>query len=331
MVTDEQLVELLSTTMKLATDDVFPRPGLLGNAAVRRPRRISWPSPGGLAAALAASGAVAIAVLAVALLGHGRAPDAGGPIGLPSATTPPATTLAGLRSELGILRRSQRPADRLPAWQVAAAQLQRCSNCLTVGTLMPGQTRLLTTIRRSRADVSERARERIYLVLGTVPRSWRDSIASGWRQPGGSGAGLHLSLVGMTESRTPGSQPVDTLLNYTRQSMPAATLTPRDVLITSAETVGVVPDGVTRVRWELANPGQRRPAVVHPRLRGNVATAPWSRAPRSTRLLNEQWLVGATWYGADGRVVASFHQSLAGLDRGQPKPARPSTGRRTAG
>jgi hypothetical protein len=39
-------------------------------------------------------------------------------------------------------------------------------------------------------------------------------------------------------------------------------MTPRDVIITSFGTVGVVPDGVTRVKWELSNPGQAKPVTV---------------------------------------------------------------------
>jgi len=90
------------------------------------------------------------------------------------------------------------------------------------------------------------------------------------------------------------------------------------VLITSLATVGVVPDGVTRVKWELDNPGQRTPTSVYPRVQGNVAIAPWTPAPRSTSLINDQFLTGATWYGADGRVIAHFSIPASELGVGQP-------------
>lgn len=124
-----------------------------------------------------------------------------------------------------------------------------------------------------------------------------------------------MSIVGFTGRVAGNSSPFDLLLSGSPQPMPARALNPRDVMIGRAVTVGVIPDGITRARWELANPGQKRPAIVYPKLRGNVAIAPWTPAPRAPARLNEQWLVGATWYDAQGRVVASFHQSLAHLDQ----------------
>jgi hypothetical protein len=141
-------------------------------------------------------------------------------------------------------------------------------------------------------------------------------LISGWRQHGRTIEGLHLSLVGLTSQRLLEIRPPDELLNYSEKPMPADLLTPRDVMIASLATIGVVPDGVVRVKWELANPGQSKPVTVYPRVRGNVAIAPWTPAPRSTSLLNEQWLVGATWYGSDGRVIASFRGDLAHIGKG---------------
>lgn len=108
---------------------------------------------------------------------------------------------------------------------------------------------------------------------------------------------------------------LDEPINPLRTPMPAQALTPRAVIITSFASVGVVPNGVTRVKWELANPGQRRPIAVYPRVGGNVAIAPWTPAPRSTSLINEQLLVGATWYGADGRVIATFSDNLGQVNK----------------
>ena len=184
---------------------------------------------------------------------------------------------------------------------------------------MRGQTRLVATIHVPRRDGA--GPERIYLVLGRVPRSWGiqghvpgsvgDILYSGWRQRAPALGALHLSLVGLTKRQPHIQGPADELLNPVKVPMPIEALTPRSVIITSFATVGVVPDGVARVKWELANPTQKTPVTVYPRVRGNTATAPWTPAPASTRLLNEQYLVGATWYASDGHVVASFGVSMA--------------------
>jgi hypothetical protein len=52
-----------------------------------------------------------------------------------------------------------------------------------------------------------------------------------------------------------------------------------------------------------------------PRLRDNVAVAPWTPAPRATGLINEQLLVSATWYDVHGHVLASFHDSLTRITK----------------
>jgi hypothetical protein len=264
--------------------------------------------------------ALGVAVLVIILLGHQRTgTQASSP---PSAQTAGPTSLAALRSELALLRRPQRATDMLTRSGIAAEQRQNCSNCLNVASVLPHETRLLTTIRLAH-HYGEGARERVYLVLGTVPSSWQHGLASGWRQPGRAAHGLHLSIVGIAAHKPHQTQPLDELLNYAQLPMPAQALTPRDVMITNFETVGVLPDGVTHVKWELANPGQKHPKTVYPHVHGNVATAPWTPAPRSTALINEQLLVGATWYSADGRIIASFTDNLAEINKAYSPPSQP--------
>jgi hypothetical protein len=313
MTRDDHLIEHLRSSMHAASADMFPPPGLLDGVSPKRPH-LRAPSLGSVVVVGASALTLVLTLLAIAVLSHGR--------GLPSATVSPATqpgsratTLAALRSELAVLRRPQQRADRLPAWGITAEQRQMCSNCLNVAKLVRHETRLLATIHLSRSAHADGRRERVYLVVGTVPQRWQNTIFSGWRQRGAAGHGLHLSLVGLTTSRSREAQPQDELLNYAELPMPAQALTPHDVLITTYATIGVVPDGVTRVKWRLANPGQRHPATVYPRVHGNLATAPWTPAPRSTRLVNEQLLVGATWYGADGRVIASFADNLEQINK----------------
>jgi hypothetical protein len=74
---------------------------------------------------------------------------------------------------------------------------------------------------------------------------------------------------------------------------------PRDVTRGLVYSVGVVPDGVTQVRWVfrshfLTAGGRRRRLIIDPMVRNNVAIAP---------VVDHQGqLVRATWYGRDGRV-----------------------------
>lgn len=315
MITDEQLIERLRRSMNTAVADVLPPGDLLDGVTPAHGLRTKLPSFGGMVAIFATAVAVGVAVVALILLRHAPtpAPQTVAPLTRPAS---PARSLAALRSELAILRRPQRPADQLPAWGIAAEERQICSNCLNVATLIPRETRLLATVRARAPSGPGRIAEHVYLVLGKVPRNWGTGLASGWRQRGQAIEGLHLSLIGLTNQRSPFAQPADELLNYFDKPMPADALTPRDVMIASLATIGVVPDGVTRVKWELANPGQTKPVTVYPRVHGNVAIAPWTPAPRSTRLLNEQWLIGATWYGPGGRVIASFRGDLARIGKG---------------
>ena len=194
---------------------------------------------------------------------------------------------------------------------------------MNVVNVMRGQTRLVATIQVPHRDGP--GPEHIYLVLGRVPRSWGiqghvpgsvgNILYSGWRQRAPALGALHLSLVGLIKRQPHIQGPADELLNPVKVPMPIEALTPRSVIITSLATVGVVPDGVARVKWELANPTQKTPVTLYPRVRGNIATAPWTPAPASTRLLNEQYLVGATWYASDGHVLARFGVSMAQVNK----------------
>jgi hypothetical protein len=315
MITDEELIERLRSSMNAAAAHVFPPVKLLDGISPARKIGFRPPAAGGVAAMLATAFAVVIALVAITSLRHTRTPAA--PTLAPQTRPAPgANSLATLRSELAILRRPQRVADKLPGWGIAAEQREQCSNCLNLAKLIPTETRLLARVRLPSSHTGYgRGPERIYLVLGTVPSSWGNGRISGWRQHGRAIRGLHLSLVGLT-GRSHIAQPMDQLLNYAvNVPVPAELLSPRAVIITSFATIGVVPDGVTRVKWELDNPGQTKPIAVYPRVHGNVAVAPWTPAPRSTALINEQLLVGATWYGADGHTIAGFSDSLARLNK----------------
>lgn len=310
----EPLLARLIEEPDAAVDVHAPRD--LGDG-IARPRRAPLRLPQARTVTAIASMAVTVAVAGLAILFlHHRATTV--PTEVPP-TRPAAVseTVATLRSQLAILRRNQRASDRLPGSALAAEERADCSNCLNLVKVDTRTTRLLAKISVRAPNAPGEVNESIYLIVGTpsatAQRSGRP--ADGWRQTPGLRRTAHVSIVGFTGRVTQHSSPFDVLLSGSAQPMPARALNPRDVMIGRAVTVGVIPDGITRVRWELANPGQKRPAIVYPKLHGNVATAPWTPAPRWTALINEQWLVGATWYDAQGRVVASFHQSLAHLDQ----------------
>jgi hypothetical protein len=234
---------------------------------------------------------------------------------------PSITTLPALRDELAILRRPQNPIDRMPVWEVKDEERQGCSNCLNMPTLIPAETRLLATFPVPRAYSRGRfglhGPQRVYLVIGKLNRHWgvkpseKNQIPritmNGWHQRGSALLGLHLSIVAFLRRNTRIQQPIDVELNSMQTTMPAQVLTPRDVMIGEFGSVGIVPDGVTRVRWELIDPGQSHPVTVYPRIEGNVATAPVTPSHEKTGLMNEQLLASAVWYGAHGRVIASVN------------------------
>jgi hypothetical protein len=237
-------------------------------------------------------------------------------------TQPQLTTLPELRGALSILRRPQGGIDRMPAWALTDEERQACSNCLNIPKLIPSATRLLTTIKvpaaMAKGDGGLHGPERVYLVLGNLTKSWRvkssqknqipATTMNGWHQRGSELSGLHLSIVGFVRYKPHFEQPIDSALNLMETTMPAQTLTPEDVMIGQFGSVGVVPDGVTRVRWELINPGQAHPVPVYPRIQDNVATAPITRSHAKVGLGNEQYLASAVWYGAGGKVIASVNE-----------------------
>jgi hypothetical protein len=103
MITDDQLIERIKTSLKAEVANLEPPTELLEQlrgeldreehrSKRRRPRWL--PSAGGVAAALATASAVAVAILAIALLGHGRS-DHGG------ATTMPRTLTAVIQNPDG--------------------------------------------------------------------------------------------------------------------------------------------------------------------------------------------------------------------------------------
>lgn len=112
---------------------------------------------------LGSAGAVAIAIIALAVIGHGSSHRAGtGAPGRPPALT--GGVLASERtlvSELAILRRPQTAADKLPKWAAREARQE-------VGQgvkLLPGLTRFIATEPSPMGS----GVERVYMVVELAP------------------------------------------------------------------------------------------------------------------------------------------------------------------
>jgi hypothetical protein len=73
---------------------------------------------------------------------------------------------------------------------------------------------------------------------------------------------------------------------------------PRNVTSGLLYTVGVVPDGVSGVRWVFRSrpvrAGESDTLTIHPMVHNNVAVAP---------VIGQGRLVEATWYGPNGRTI----------------------------
>jgi hypothetical protein len=301
VLSDAQLIDRMRSSLKAEAAGVAPPADLLARVrreyAAERQGAKRWvrppsgiPSMGGVVTALAAGSAVALTVLAIVLLGHGRpTPAPGGSAGVPAGARQ-------LVSMLAVLRRPQTAADgSLPAWAVRG---------LTFGAPqdnpVPSLTRLVATLPGPPSGGV-----RIFVVVqpgATVPSG----------RPGQSGdrvTALAVSQHG--EDGTHGATAVELYqpVNVFPGSGPGSFLGP-------GYNVGIVPDGVTRVRWVFDDHSpfaRRRPiTTVYPTVRDNVAIAPIVR--------NAGNASSVTWYGADGRIIKALQ---AGLGRAQRGPALP--------
>ncbi len=212
--------------------------------------------------------AVTAVVLSVVRVGASGSRAAAAQVSAPSAD--------GLVARLAVLRRPQTPADMLPP----GTRLPRPG-----GTILPGLTRLVTTLP---GDLS------VYLVVatptgGSLPL-WRPRL----------GDQVTVVAVGPHAAAFDGPYPaVDLDDPFNLGSV--GSRTPRSPL-TSAYNIAILPDGVSRVRWRFADLSGGRDEVQTAPLANNVAVAPWKR--------NAVFLDGATWYAPDGAVVPTSDTAL---------------------
>jgi hypothetical protein len=250
---------------------------------LRRARRwrpaVSWSAT---AIVLAATAAVVIGVAAVALVGHrGR------------GESEPANRIGAseLVSRLAVLRRPQTAADR------SLPQHLHLASGEGLGAIVPGLTRLVATLPNAR----------IFMVVNEPAPPTHGRLAPLWSPRFGD----LVSLIALTPSgniETTGRPAVD-LTNG---------LTPAKISIShrfrSGYVIGIVPDGVIRVRWG----AQDRPhGAVHessPRVTDNIVVA------RSVAVGGI--VTSVKWYGPGGHRVPTSGRALLGAIAAQQAPMR---------
>jgi hypothetical protein len=223
-------------------------------------RRVRFARPrGGIAMVLGVGVALAVVAVGLVALRH-RAPA-------PASSGPPAGSgVAALEAKLAILRRPQTPGE--------AAYARRFSRR---GAAVKKLTRIVT-VEAGGTPVH------IYVLVARLPR-----------RPSPFVTATAVDRNGQPEG---GSGPV-TASTLT----PAAVGSVADILRLSRDpnsgfAVGIVPDGVVRVKWVFTGAGfgilHPDPVTAFAEVRANIAVAP-THGP----------LASAVWYAADGRVIAS--------------------------
>jgi len=291
MTTDEQLIRQIRTALRQRADELAPVPDMLQRlraqpAAELRSGSQSRRMVGGWVAAVVSTAVVVAVVIVIGAVGH--TPHASAP---GSAVSIPER---GLVSRLALLRRAQRASDRLPAADTAFLRRHHVD-------FDPELTRRAATIYAGPAGTTRLA---VYVIVD----------AGVGRRPGNSFAFLRTVLVEISrEGRRLLSPPGFTAPSAAAFAQQVAP--PTDVAGQLGVQIGIVPDGVTRVKWVLSSfpASTAAPLTVYPRVENNVAIA--------TGVLGDRQLVSATWYGAGGRVISSFSR-LGQIDREEARQAR---------
>jgi hypothetical protein len=283
-----------------------------------RGRRWRWPRAGvgGVLGALGATVAIAVAALALVLAGHSR------PQSQPGASGNAPAAAQRLMSMLAVLRRPQTAADRTLPTSVARTLASPGGGGRTI---VPQLTRLVATVANGPPG-GPAPHVRFFLIVtapATAPENppkpspaLGDLVSIAWANSAGRGgvdAGLPAAWL------------------YTKATM-------RPQITAVGYNIGIVPNGVTRVRWSFDG-GTVSPTVQH-----NVALAPSMRytpagnGVQRVTVLEPKYLLGVTWYGPHGQVLSSFGAGTANpfaawklvaqinLQRPTPTPANKPAG-----
>jgi hypothetical protein len=232
--------------------------------------RVTRPTVGALGVAFAVL--VCVAVVLVALVGPRHATPQ---IGESAAQR----GLAGLEAKLAVLRRAQRPSDRgLVGYSPAGGPLLvvRTRLAATVSTRSAGRVRVYVVVRRLSAVRPLGRRLRRGSVFASVFALARGQIVNA------------TGLIAPATVGTPGIV------------ASGLRVRPGVIDLNGGVSMGLVPDGVARVKWMFTGAGfgvlHPRPVTVYPKVVNNVAVAPVVRG--------EGPLGRGVWYGAHGQVIA---------------------------
>jgi hypothetical protein len=243
---------------------------------------------------------VGLVVVVIATVGHrGSSSSVVSP--LPFGVPADARALV---ARMAVLRRPQSAADRLPASIIA--QEAGSGGRLRI---IPSLTRLAATVH---AGPGPLATVQIFVVVGKS-RGYRSDVATALEVAGQPGHRYLLYSATVVDTKTAAA---------TGGLTPSAVSYNAGVRRKEWLDVGVVPDGVSRVKWVYPRPGEppyrkkrghpglivanpaavRAGIAVYPTVENNVAV------PKAGTLGG---LMSATWYRPDGRVIASYNEIAA--------------------
>jgi len=214
---------------------------------------------------------VCVVAIGALTLGRGAAPQGA------SATQ----GVGGLLKRLAVLRRPQTAADR--SYPYLAPGLQG-----RAGVITRNLTRLAATTSSATGPV------RVYVIVRKFPARPRFGRA-GLLTVNAFAVDAHNQLAGATGPLT--AAMIGTPGNAGSRLIPSKL----GISSSTGVTVGIVPDGVVRVKWVFSGAGfgitHAREVTVYPLVRQNVAVAAITSGQGP--------LAHATWYGARGQVLAS--------------------------
>ena len=276
--------ELIATAARRATNGGRQRgvPGWLARIELGR-------------VAVLAGVCCALAVAAIALISLRQQPSKSG-------GGAAASSLSALEAKLAILRRPQTPADR------------KMNRYLPGGTLA-NPSEHIAGLTRLAATVSTQAEGRVLVAL--YVERFPDLVLS------------HLRLVPRSRNEAPGVDAAvianGRVANSTSPLSSAALDQPGNVAsgldlsgrgVTGLNpslgiSVGIVPDGVARVKWTFSGAGfgilHPHPVTVYAHVHNNLATA--------SVIPGEGPLAQATWYSARGQLIASGRGGLGAVQQ----------------
>jgi hypothetical protein len=239
--------------------------------------------------------AIAIAVLAVTLLGRHHATATPAARGLSSLTQLERNPeVEQLLDHFAILRRPQTVADRSwPAGQRPTVATQQ---------VIPTFTRLATTIDG----------QRIFLFVDGPDRR---------TPPGRSPDHRYTMFVALIEAHNyfAADAPYSANLgDYTIIPVPFGSLPGSGGRSGQSVSISIVPDGIAKVRWAYrCSPSRvsacngRRTETIYPPLQGNIAIA---KTPRLGPV------PAVTWYSSGGKAVVIYRQHEPGKRNPKPFP-----------